>query len=85
MLVDLRDFTRARLGGLVRINRERRDVGRIVQDVVDELMAVYAGRKFNVECTGDVVAHVDEKRIARVVSNLVANALQHGSIDSDRR
>lgn len=83
MLVDLRDFTRARLGGLVRINPEPHDIGKIVQDVVDELVSVYAGRKLEVHARGNLVARVDEKRMAQVVSNLVANALQHGPVNAD--
>jgi signal transduction histidine kinase len=83
MLVELRDFTRTRLGGLVRINPEPRDVGSIVRNVVDELAAVYADRHLSVRTTGNLVANIDEKRIAQLVSNLVANALQHGPRDTD--
>lgn len=78
MLVDLRDFTRSRLGGLVRIDREPCDVGSIVRSVVDEIGALYVDRRVGVECSGELRAYVDGKRIAQLVSNLVANALQHG-------
>jgi signal transduction histidine kinase len=83
MLIELRDFTRARLGGLVHIEAQSCDVATIVQTVVDELEAVYGGRRIKVECRGNLVARVDEKRVAQLVSNLVANALQHGPRDSD--
>ena len=65
MLDDLRDFTRTRLGGLVRLDRERCDVGSVVRDIVDELGAVYAGRRVAVECRGDVSARVDVRRVSR--------------------
>jgi signal transduction histidine kinase len=78
MLDDLRDFTRTRLGGLVRIDRELCDVGDLVRDIVDELTAIYVGRKLVAECRGDLAAHVDVRRVSQMVSNLVANALQHG-------
>ena len=79
MLVDLRDFTRARLGGLVRIDRESCDVGKIVRAIVDEMAAVHRDRPIVVECADDLQAFVDRKRIGQLVSNLVANALQHAT------
>jgi signal transduction histidine kinase len=79
MLTDLRDFTRTRLGGLVRIDREPCDVGSLVREMVDEIAAIYPGRQVIAECKADLVAHVDVRRISQLVSNLVANALQHGT------
>jgi signal transduction histidine kinase len=83
MLAELRDFTRTRLGGLVRLDREQCDVGAVLRNVVDELIAVYADRHLTVACNGDLVAQVDAKRISQLVSNLVANALQHGPVNGE--
>ncbi len=83
MLVDLRDFTRTRLGALVGVDREACDIGMVVRDIAEELRPVYPDRHIAVECTGDLVARVDARRIAQLVSNLVANALQHGSATTD--
>jgi len=82
MLVDLRDFTRTRLGGLLVMHRERVDVADLVRTVVGELESAYPDRKVVVECQGDLVASVDPKRIPQLLSNLVANALQHGAVNS---
>lgn len=60
MLRELRDFTRTRLRGLVRINPESCDVAAIIRTVVDELAAVYAGRGMKIECRVDLRAQVDE-------------------------
>jgi signal transduction histidine kinase len=78
MLADLRDFTRTRLGTFVRVDRVQCDVGTVVRNIVDELAAVYPDRHLAVECSGNLIARVDAKRISQVASNLVANALQHG-------
>jgi len=40
MLIDLRDFTRARLGGLVKLERENCDLDAVVRNVVDEVRAI---------------------------------------------
>jgi signal transduction histidine kinase len=78
MLFDLRDFTRTRLGGLARIDREPCDIGVVVRDIVEELAVVYPDRRITVQCSGDLATRADIKRIAQLVSNLVGNALQHG-------
>jgi signal transduction histidine kinase len=83
MLSELRDFTRTRLGGLAHIETAARDVGALIRNVVDELAPIYGGRRIKCECKGDLVATVDAKRIAQLVSNLVANGLQHGPSDAD--
>jgi signal transduction histidine kinase len=83
MLIELRDFTRTRLGGLVHVEAEPCDVAAMVRNVVDELAAAYGGRAMKVECSGGLGAHLDEKRMAQVVSNLVANALQLGPGDAE--
>jgi signal transduction histidine kinase len=79
MLDDLRDYTRMRLGGPVRIGSEPCDVGGLVREIVDELAAIYPSRNVVAECSGDLTAHVDARRIRQLVSNLVANSLQHGT------
>jgi signal transduction histidine kinase len=79
MLIDLRDFTRARLGGLVKLERENCDVDAVVRNVVDEVRAIYPTAEIAIDSNVRVVACLDAKRTAQLISNLVANAAQHGS------
>ena len=85
MLADLRDFTRTRLGGLLIVHREPCDIGDIVREVVAELEPTHPNRRITVACRGDLLLAADRKRIAQLLSNLVANALQHGAEDSGVR
>ena len=83
MLADLRDFTRTRLGGFLIVHREMCDVAELVRNVVSELASGYANRRVTVECRGNPMVSVDRKRVAQLLSNLVANALQHGVANAD--
>jgi signal transduction histidine kinase len=85
MLIDLRDFTRARLGGLVLLDLETCDVSAIVHTTVDELRAIYPNAPVVVQSDPGLVARVDSKRLAQLVSNLVANAIQHGTPGTEIR
>lgn len=83
LLIDLRDFTRARLGGLVLLDLESCDVSAIVHTTVDELRAIYPNARIVVRSDAELTARVDTKRFAQLVSNLVANAIQHGTPGTD--
>ncbi|HJV62074.1 MAG TPA: HAMP domain-containing sensor histidine kinase, partial [Albitalea sp.] len=83
MLADLRDFTRARLGGLLIVRRARCDVGALVRQVVGELQSVHPNRHITVECQGNLMLDADGQRVAQLLSNLIANAFQHSADDSD--
>lgn len=78
MVDDLLDFTRAQLGGGLSIAPEPVDLGHLCRRVLDELEAFHPDRELRLECTGDVRGRWDERRLAQVVSNLSANAIQHG-------
>jgi signal transduction histidine kinase len=80
MLNELRDFTRTRLGALVELKRERCDLGEICRRIVDELSAAYPTRRLSMEQIGEMTAEIDSSRVAQLLSNLVGNALQHGSV-----
>ncbi len=78
MVGDLLDFTRSRLGGGIPIVRAEATIGKVVHDVVDEIAAAHPGRKFDVETRGEQRGEWDCERISQALSNLVANAVQHG-------
>ncbi len=85
MLADLRDFTRTRLGGFLIVHPEPCDVADLVRNIVGELEHAYANRRVTIECRGNLLVSVDRKRVSQLLSNLVANALEHGAENSDVR
>jgi len=82
MVNDLLDLTRTRLGGSIPIARSPMDLGPLCRQVVEELEAFHADRVLHFTARGDLHGEWDRDRLAQVVSNLVANAMQHGSTDA---
>jgi signal transduction histidine kinase len=85
MIEQLLDLARARLGGGVRLARAPADLGRIAFDAIDELEAAHPGRTVEVRKEGSLDGCWDRDRLARVVSNLVGNAICHGAADTPVR
>ncbi|MEW5926245.1 MAG: sensor histidine kinase [Gemmatimonadota bacterium] len=79
MVGDLLDFTRGRLGGGIPIVRDGTNMGKVVHDVVDEMAAAHPRRTLRVEARGEHRGAWDCARISQALSNLVGNALEHGS------
>lgn len=79
MVGALLDFTRSRLGGGIPIHRASMNMGRAVHDAVDEIAAAYPSRTIEVDARGEQEGNWDCARISQVLSNLVINALEHGS------
>jgi nitrogen-specific signal transduction histidine kinase len=75
----LLDFSGTRAGGAIPVVRERSDVGAVTLAVIEELRQAMPGRLLTMDSSGDTSAIVDAARVAQVVSNLVGNALAHGS------
>ena len=75
---DLLDFTQARLGGSIKIQRRDGDLHQIAEQVVDELQSAHSEREIAVTAEGDASTALDADRVAQVITNLVANALKHG-------
>lgn len=76
---DLLDFTRSRLGGGIPIVRADMSMGKVVHDVVDELRAAHPDRAIQVDARGALQGTWDCARITQVLTNLIGNALEHGS------
>lgn len=79
------DFARGRLGGGVSLNRARQPMEPVLDQVVAELRASYPASP--IEAHFDVAQQVDcdGGRIAQLFSNLLGNALTHGTPGSPVR
>ena len=79
MVGDLLDLTRSRLGGGIPIVRAEVSMEKIVQDVVDEVSAAHPGRTIEVKVEGTERGEWDCPRMTQALTNLIGNALEHGS------
>ena len=79
MVGALLDFTRSRLGGGIPIVRATMNMGKTVHDVVDEISAAHPTRTISIDARGTLHGDWDCARISQVVSNLISNALEHGT------
>ncbi len=77
MIDQLLDFTRIRSGGGLPTNLGTVDLATLAHQVVSELSADVGGR-VDIETTGDPVGLFDADRLWQTMSNLVANAIEHG-------
>ena len=81
MIEQLLDLTRARLAGGLGLSlvRKHLDVGELVERAVDELRATNPDREIVIESDGDCTTWGDPDRLLQLFSNLVGNAVQHGT------
>jgi PAS domain S-box-containing protein len=85
MIADVLDFTRARMGSGIPVERRTIDLGAVVATVVDELRAIHPQREITLESQGALAGRWDADRLAQVVQNLLGNAVAHGRPDSPVR
>ncbi len=79
MVGALLDFTRGRLGGGIPITRRSMNMGKLVHDVFNEILAAHPDRKIKVNARGALTGQWDCERMSQVVTNLLGNALEHGA------
>ena len=80
ILDGLLDLSRSSFGTDLRLVKADMDMASLCSELADELRAVNGS--IEVEHTGDTTGRWDKSRIGQAVSNLMANALQHGDSTS---
>ena len=81
MIRDILDYTRGRLGGGIPLNRQPTDLVALSHSVIEEIRAGYPAARIEVEMGGMLTGDWDPARIEQALSNLIANAVQHGGPD----
>jgi two-component system, sensor histidine kinase and response regulator len=79
MIEQLLDLTRARLAGGLFLARKPLDVAELVQRSVDELHATTPHREILIGVDSDCTTWGDPDRLLQLFSNLIGNALHHGT------
>ena len=75
----LLDFTRSRLGEGIPIHRSEASMGTLAHDVAARIAAAHPERRFSVEGGTEERGEWDVARISQALTNLIENAVQHGT------
>ena len=79
MVATLLDFTRSRLGVAIPIERTALDLNTVLRNSVDEIKAGHPEANVVLRTSGDLRGKWDGARLSQVLSNLLSNAITHGS------
>ena len=79
LITDLLEFTRSRMGRGIPIQRSACDLGQVCKEALEAATASFPEQEFVPQMAGDLHIRVDVPRMQQVLSNLLNNAVQHGS------
>jgi two-component system sensor histidine kinase/response regulator len=78
MIRSLTDYARAGQGAIP-VVPEPMDVGDLCREVVDDLRGTLSGRTIDIDCEEGLRGQWDRNRLHQAVSNLLGNAIRHGT------
>ncbi len=79
IISDLLDFSRSQLKTVMPIAVATTDLEKLCKEVVEEMRLAYPTRPLDLECHGTLTGEWDAGRLRQVLSNLLSNAVQHGT------
>jgi signal transduction histidine kinase len=79
LITDLLEYTRTRLGSGIPIERSACDLGPVCEASLEDIRAGNPEQQFVQRTSGDLTLQADGARMQQALSNLLSNAVQHGS------
>lgn len=79
MVRDLLEYTRSNLGAGIPLELESVNLAHIIRASLAEVQSGYPQRSFRIDTEGDLTVHVDAPRMQQAITNLLINAVQHGT------
>lgn len=85
LIDNVMDFARGRLGGGLTLTQERKSLEPTLVTVIDEIKAAHPNREIEAKFALADDVEGDHTRLAQLFSNLLGNAITHGSEDQPVR
>jgi sigma-B regulation protein RsbU (phosphoserine phosphatase) len=85
LVTDLLDFTQARFGGGIRIERVLTDLGALTRNLLAEVREEHPDRRLRIESAGDLSGEWDPARLAQLERSLLCNAIGYSPDGSEVR
>jgi signal transduction histidine kinase len=82
LISDLTDFASTGLGAAMPLGPAPVNMEALCREVIGEVQAAHPTCRINWDAHGDLTLTADAARLRQVISNLLGNAVQHGSPDS---
>lgn len=79
---DLLDYSTSHLGGGIPVTPGRYDLSAECASVTNEMQLLHPRRRFRIDIEPGITVQWDRARMSQALSNLMANAVQHGALDS---